>query len=251
MFLCPLFPFSWMMYLPRLSSHPSQTLSLLCPPYFLYFNSFLHASDLHACISFLTHFLCPFNIWRLQFLIDIKPLWVFDIRLADKSQVYTQHAYMRPLGVCKHLSLNHLSWCTVYFVIFDVRQQVWVKQLWDKRLPYFYTSTNNSFSLAYAAAMLIGIDDELGPQLYKCDPAGHYVGYKVCGFFKIFITSMSVTYPRSTFFSKIAIVVIMSWHVHFETWCLFHYHVDLVMSVCPQLVLENSVSAVIFLFNVP
>jgi 20S proteasome alpha/beta subunit len=31
-----------------------------------------------------------------------------------------------------------------------------------------------------AAAMLIGIDDELGPQLYKCDPAGHFVGYKVC-----------------------------------------------------------------------
>ncbi|MCO5602600.1 hypothetical protein L7F22_056734 [Adiantum nelumboides] len=48
-------------------------------------------------------------------------------RLADKSQVYTQHAYMRPLGV---------------------------------------------------AAMLLGIDEELGPQLFKCDPAGHYVGYK-------------------------------------------------------------------------
>ena len=29
------------------------------------------------------------------------------------------------------------------------------------------------------AAMILGIDEELGPQLFKCDPAGHYVGYKV------------------------------------------------------------------------
>ena len=26
--------------------------------------------------------------------------------------------------------------------------------------------------------ILIGIDEELGPQVFKCDPAGHYVGYK-------------------------------------------------------------------------
>ena len=27
--------------------------------------------------------------------------------------------------------------------------------------------------------MLLGVDEELGPQLYKVDPAGYYVGYKV------------------------------------------------------------------------
>lgn len=26
--------------------------------------------------------------------------------------------------------------------------------------------------------ILVGYDDEFGPQLYKCDPAGYYVGYK-------------------------------------------------------------------------
>mmetsp|Transcript_63463 Transcript_63463/g.200719 ORF Transcript_63463/g.200719 Transcript_63463/m.200719 type:complete len:247 (-) Transcript_63463:610-1350(-) len=47
--------------------------------------------------------------------------------LADQAQVYTQHAYMRPLGV---------------------------------------------------STILFGIDEERGPQLYKSDPAGYYVGYK-------------------------------------------------------------------------
>jgi len=49
--------------------------------------------------------------------------------VADRNQVYTQHAYMRPLGV---------------------------------------------------AMIIIGIDEELGPQVFKCDPAGYYVGYRAC-----------------------------------------------------------------------
>lgn len=27
--------------------------------------------------------------------------------------------------------------------------------------------------------MVLGVDEETGPQLYKCDPAGHYFGHKV------------------------------------------------------------------------
>ncbi|KFM23542.1 Proteasome subunit alpha type-6 [Auxenochlorella protothecoides] len=47
--------------------------------------------------------------------------------LADQAQVYTQHAYMRPLGVI---------------------------------------------------STLVGIDEERGPQLFKVDPAGYFVGYR-------------------------------------------------------------------------
>ncbi|ODV92004.1 hypothetical protein CANCADRAFT_80966 [Tortispora caseinolytica NRRL Y-17796] len=55
------------------------------------------------------------------------PVQVLAKRLADINQVYTQRAYMRPLGV---------------------------------------------------AMTLVSIDEERGPEIYKCDPAGFYTSYK-------------------------------------------------------------------------
>ncbi|KAK1313317.1 Proteasome subunit alpha type-6 [Acorus calamus] len=60
--------------------------------------------------------------WGYEMPGDVLAKWI-----ADKSQIYTQHAYMRPLGV---------------------------------------------------VAMVLGIDEENGPQLFKCDPAGHFFGHK-------------------------------------------------------------------------
>lgn len=55
------------------------------------------------------------------------PVGFLAKQIADQAQVYTQHAYMRPLGV---------------------------------------------------SSILISFDEEQGPQLFKTDPAGYFVGYK-------------------------------------------------------------------------
>lgn len=39
----------------------------------------------------------------------------------------------------------------------------------------------------YGVTMILcGMDEEKGPQLFKCDPAGHYLGYKVNHFLVMF-----------------------------------------------------------------
>ena len=41
-------------------------------------------------------------------------------------------------------------------------------------------STQKAFMRPYAVETIVaGIDEEFGPMLYKVDPAGHYIGYKV------------------------------------------------------------------------
>lgn len=66
--------------------------------------------------------------FKFDFAYEI-PVEYLARRVADENQVYTQHAYMRPLGV---------------------------------------------------SLIVMGMDEEEGPCLFKCDPAGHYVGYRAC-----------------------------------------------------------------------
>lgn len=66
-------------------------------------------------------------------------------RLANINQVYTQRAAMRPLGICKPDSPFHIH-CALLI----------------------HNGT---------AMVIIGIDPEFGPQCFKLDPAGYFIGF--------------------------------------------------------------------------
>lgn len=58
----------------------------------------------------------------------------------------------------------------------------WSSPSGPPRLLQIYTQ--QAYKRSLAVILMIGsVDDEKGPQLYKVDPAGHVVGYKVRGFF--------------------------------------------------------------------
>lgn len=65
--------------------------------------------------------------------------------------------------------------------------------------------------------IVIGLDEELGPQLYKCDPAGYYCGYKA--------TAAGVKQTEATSFLEKKIkkkldwtteqtIEVEEWHIH-------------------------------------
>ncbi len=69
-------------------------------------------------------------------------------RMANINQVYTQRAGMRPQGICASSSRHFEPAC----------------------IP--------ADPHAHTAMILIGIDEERGPQIFKLDPAGYFVGFK-------------------------------------------------------------------------
>ena len=42
-------------------------------------------------------------------------------------------------------------------------------------------SSDIFFMFHCEVAMVLSVDEEKGPQLFKCDPAGHFYGHKVFG----------------------------------------------------------------------
>ncbi|KAG5248376.1 proteasome alpha type [Salix suchowensis] len=90
--------------------------------------------------------------------VDALARWI-----ADKSQVYTQHAYMRPLDTFIEC-IQYVLWT------FTPANCCW----WS----YSFFILKSFLYLFCEVAMILGIDEENGPQLYKCDPAGHFYGHK-------------------------------------------------------------------------
>eukprot|EP00004_Rigifila_ramosa_P003177 TRINITY_DN1333_c0_g1_i2.p1 TRINITY_DN1333_c0_g1~~TRINITY_DN1333_c0_g1_i2.p1 ORF type:complete len:154 (+),score=47.48 TRINITY_DN1333_c0_g1_i2:199-660(+) len=92
--------------------------------------------------------------------------------------------------------LNHLIGCVLTGMVPDERAQVQrtrqeaaefrnkfgynvlVDHLAKRVADIAQVSTQHAWMRPLGVSMIMGgIDEELGPQLYKCDPAGYYVGY--------------------------------------------------------------------------
>ena len=79
--------------------------------------------------------------WKYKYGYEI-PVDVLCKRIADICQVYTQNAEMRPLGCSKCFSNHQIVHLSFIFII-------------------------------CLGMILIAYDEELGPSVYKADPAGN------------------------------------------------------------------------------
>lgn len=87
----------------------------------------------------------------------------------------------------------------------------------------------NKFSLQ--GMILIGIDEEHGPQVYKCDPAGYYCGFKA--------TAAGVKQTESTSFLEKKVKKKFDWTyeqtVEVGWWRVIFIKVFLMVVVCAGL----------------
>ncbi|KAI8575160.1 hypothetical protein K450DRAFT_263093 [Umbelopsis ramanniana AG] len=123
------------------------------------------------------------------------------VRGRDGCAIVTQKKIpdklLDPSTVTHIFSLTPTIGCVVTGMIADARVQVTMarQKAAEFRYKYGYEMPTDMLAKAIAnsnqvatqearfrplgcSIILIGYDDEFGPQLFKCDPAGYYVGYR-------------------------------------------------------------------------
>lgn len=108
--------------------------------------------------------------WKYKFGYDINAD-VLCRRLADISQVYTQNAEMRPLGCCEYGLVCFTMPATLsLFISFLL---IFLKAVYVQCIFKAFLSSPCSPGM-----IMVAIDPQMGPVLYKCDPAGYYCGFR-------------------------------------------------------------------------
>lgn len=115
--------------------------------------------------------------WKYKYGYEV-PIDMLCKRMADISQVYTQNAEMRPLGCCESYPEMWRD-----FTFFKLHGRFCFTHSREKKkktvqVLYNLNPFEKQICTLCAGMILVGVDEELGPQLYKCDPAGYYCGFK-------------------------------------------------------------------------
>lgn len=130
-----------------------------------------------------------------KFGYEIPPRALAD-RIGELNQVYTQFAYMRlhacskqhPISlICSDVQTVRMG-CTflelAWFSDFGRRKMfLFFVECWPLSRSGRAACTEESVRERWefdAAGILIGVDEEEGPQVYKCDPSGFVAGYRAC-----------------------------------------------------------------------
>lgn len=112
--------------------------------------------------------------------------------------------------------LYEAAWCRYVATHFSH-----VKGLFNVSSPYYKFLWINCISFMYKVAMILGVDEEKGPQLFKCDPAGHFFGHKVIRKFLFLFLNFQ--------FYSISLCCHLSLFIIWNCYLLMHIHLQYIL----------------------